>query len=143
MKTCIKCGLEKEDVEFFFKNKKKQIRSSTCNVCSMMYAKQHYKENKARYVERAKEFNKRQAIENRQKVFDFLKSKKCQDCGNDDVRVLEFDHKEGLDKFDNVSNMIHRHGWKTILKEIGKCEIRCANCHRIKTMKQFDYFKNK
>ena len=108
-----------------------------------MYAKQHYKENKARYVERAKEFNKRQAIENRQKVFDFKKSKKCQDCGNDDVRVLEFDHKEGLDKFDDVSNMIHRHGWKTILKEIGKCEIRCANCHRIKTMKQFDYFKNK
>ena len=140
---CIKCGIEKEDTEFSFKNKKKQIRSTTCALCSKEYGKLHYQENKSRYIERARKFNIQQAIEVRQKVFDYLKTKKCQDCGNDDVRVLEFDHKDTLDKTDSVGNMIHRHCWKTVLKEIGKCEIRCANCHRIKTMKQFDYFKNK
>lgn len=88
-------------------------------------------------------FNKSQALKKKQLLFEFLQTKKCQDCGNDDVRVLEFDHKEGLDKMDNVSNMIYRRSWKMILKEIGKCEIRCANCHRIKTTKQFNYFKNK
>lgn len=76
-------------------------------------------------------------------MLDYLRSKRCVDCGNNDIRVLEFDHKEGLDKIDNVGNMLYRNCWKTILKEIDKCEIRCANCHRIKTVIEFDYFKNK
>ncbi len=142
VKICIKCCLEKEDLEFFFKNKKKLIRSNTCDVCSMEYAKQHYKKNKSKYVQRAKLFNKHQATENKQKLAKYLKSEKCVDCGNDDVRVLEFDHKLGLDKRDNVSNMVYRNCWRTVLREIEKCEVRCANCHRIKTMKQFDWFKN-
>lgn len=142
MKTCIKCGLEKEETEFFFKNKKKQVRSSTCNVCSAKYAKQHYKKNKSKYVKRAQVFNKQQTEENKQKLFEYLKAKRCVDCGNDDVRVFEFDHKSGLDKKNCVGNMIYRNCWRTILKEIEKCDVRCANCHRIKTAKQFDWFKN-
>jgi hypothetical protein len=141
-KICIKCGIEKEDSEFVFRNKKKQIRRTTCKVCLMEYNRKHYKENKSKYILRARNFSKKQRKENRQKLFDFLKLKKCVDCGNDDVRVLEFDHKSRLDKFSTVCNMINRYNWKTILKEIDKCEIRCANCHKIKTSIQFNWFKN-
>jgi hypothetical protein len=142
MKVCNKCGLPKEDKEFVFKRKEKNERRNTCRGCCKEYGKLHYQENKDKYIRRARKFNDGQVVKNHQLMLGFLKSKRCLDCGNDDVRVLEFDHKEGLDKRGNVGNMLHRYSWKTVLKEIEKCDIRCANCHRIKTVKQFDWFRN-
>ena len=58
----------------------------------------------------------------------------CADCGyNKSAYALQFDHI-----FDNkkasVSNLIRSdYGWATILKEINKCEVVCANCHAIRT----------
>ena len=40
--------------------------------------------------------------------------------------------------------MIHDgYSWSNILKEIDKCECRCANCHRIKTAIEQDWYKYK
>jgi hypothetical protein len=65
-----------------------------------------------------------------------LKTKKgCVDCGNKDWRVLEFDHLG--DKESGVSRMIATNlSLGRIMAEIDKCEIRCANCHRIKTFER-------
>ena len=142
MRICSKCKIKKEDEEFVLKCRETGKRQVKCRECSKKYAQEHYKKNKPYYIKRARIFNDNQVIRNRQLLYDYLKSKKCVDCGNNDVRVLEFDHKSGLDKRDNVGNMLYRYSWKTVMKEIEKCEIRCANCHRIKTAIQFDWFKN-
>ncbi len=56
----------------------------------------------------------------------------CVDCGEKNHIVLDFDHIR--DKKYNVSRMIHDgFSWKAIMKEIQKCEVVCANCHRIRT----------
>jgi len=56
----------------------------------------------------------------------------CVDCGEKNQIVLDFDHIK--DKKYNVSRMIHDgFSWKAILNEIKKCEVVCANCHRIRT----------
>ena len=80
-------------------------------------------------------------IENRNKAKKYLKSHPCVDCGEDNWIVLDFDHVRGKKK-NNVKTMCGArcYSWKTILKEIKKCEVRCANCHRIITHKRL---KNK
>ena len=56
----------------------------------------------------------------------------CVDCGENNHIVLDFDHLR--DKKYNVSRMIHDgFSWKAIKREIAKCEVVCANCHRIRT----------
>ena len=58
----------------------------------------------------------------------------CIDCGYAaHAEALQFDHT-GDDKKGNVSVLISSdYSWATIMTEINKCEIRCANCHAVKT----------
>ena len=64
----------------------------------------------------------------------------CVDCGIKDWRVLDFDHVNLADKKLNVSRMARdAYSIEAIACEIAKCEIRCANCHRIRTAEQFEW----
>lgn len=75
-------------------------------------------------------------LRNRQYVNEYLVGKSCIDCGNSDVRVLEFDHVRG-DKLGHISHAI-KDAWNLnkLKEELEKCEIRCCNCHRIKTIER-------
>ncbi len=77
----------------------------------------------------------------RQQLLAHLTGKACIDCGETDPIVLDFDHKDPALKFKSISSMLSGHySWKTILSEIEKCDIRCANCHRRKTYFQLNSF---
>ena len=56
----------------------------------------------------------------------------CRDCGELDPIVLDFDHVRGK-KVANIAEMCGKVSEKTMLAEIAKCDVRCANCHRRKT----------
>ena len=84
---------------------------------------------------------KRHRIKIRQKVLDFLSTKKCLDCGENDPIVLDFDYIHPHNKFKSVARMLSGHySWHSIFTEIKKCEIRCANCHRRRTYIQLGSF---
>ena len=106
-----------------YKNKEDQAVAS----------KRHYEANKDKIKSRTLKRNKNQNYKNRGYVA-FVKSLfECVDCGEDNTIVLEFDHVRGVKK-SNVSDMANQsYSFKTIQKEIDKCEVRCANCHRIVT----------
>jgi hypothetical protein len=57
----------------------------------------------------------------------------CMDCGDRRMVVLDFDHV-GL-KLNNVTELAHG-GWslRRLKEEITQCEIRCSNCHRLRTL---------
>jgi hypothetical protein len=55
----------------------------------------------------------------------------CADCGESDPIVLEFDHLG--DKLFNIGEALTYRNWESILAEIEKCEVVCANCHRRRT----------
>lgn len=59
----------------------------------------------------------------------------CADCGYKANPVaLDFDHA-GSNKTANVSSLL-KSTWENVLAEIEKCDVVCANCHRIRTFNE-------
>ncbi len=60
----------------------------------------------------------------------------CTDCGYaEHPQALEFDHLGG--KVSEVAKMVGKTtSLETILAEIDKCEVVCANCHRLRTARR-------
>lgn len=78
----------------------------------------------------------------RRKMMNFYKNNPCVDCGESDPRVLDFDHLNN--KKHNVSTLLRKeYSWDSILEEARKCEVRCANCHRIKTSIEQNHYTNR
>ena len=63
----------------------------------------------------------------------------CTDCGyNEHPHALEFDHVMGEKEF-NVSQGQDK-SYKALLEEISKCDVMCANCHRIRTAERGGFY---
>jgi hypothetical protein len=74
-------------------------------------------------------YNKQQL---KKRLSEIKEASGCVDCGAKNHIILDFDHLH--DKKYNISRMIHDgFSWAAIKKEIAKCEVVCANCHRIRT----------
>ena len=84
--------------------------------------------------------NKRKELERgyldrrHEKISEIKMSRGCADCGyNAHAIALDFDHIND-DKIDGVSRMVSkRRPWRDVLAEVEKCEVVCANCHRVRT----------
>lgn len=58
----------------------------------------------------------------------------CVDCGySSHLAALDFDHIDPKTKLFTVSSAIQTMSVAVCEAEAFKCEIRCANCHRVKT----------
>ena len=61
------------------------------------------------------------------------KDKPCLDCGvSYPPYVMEYDHLDASVKVGNLSQMKSA-SRRAIIREIGKCDVVCANCHRERT----------
>jgi hypothetical protein len=61
------------------------------------------------------------------------KDRPCLDCGGQYPHyMMDFDHRDPTTKEFNVGNGTGR-SEQTLLAEIAKCDLVCANCHRERT----------
>jgi len=59
------------------------------------------------------------------------KGGKCEICGYDRCNeALEFHHLDNSKKEFGISEKGYTHSWAKVKKELGKCILVCANCHR-------------
>lgn len=81
-------------------------------------------------------------VELRARMLEFMAGKSCIVCGESDPVVLQFNHIDPKQKRANVATMLTSGGykWDTIMSEINKCNIMCANCHMRHTAKQFSWY---
>jgi hypothetical protein len=141
-KICSKCKQEKEICEFNKHKNRKDGFQTYCKECSRNRSREYYSVNHEKQIKHIT-FNKKARREKlRDLVFNYLINNPCVDCGEKDPRVLEFDHRE--DKEYNVSNLLSKIAtFETIIKEISKCDVRCANCHRRKTAIDYNQYKHR
>lgn len=141
-RICSKCGFSKALTEFPFRNKLKGTHHSYCLECGRKWVKNHYDKNVQYYVQKANQRRKEVIHVLNEKIYDYLENHPCVDCGESDPVVLEFDHVRGEKSYE-VSTLGWRlASWNSLLREIAKCEVRCANCHRRKTAKQRGTFRH-
>ena len=115
-KKCYMCGHTKPTTDFYKASGRKDGLQTQCKECSMLYKK-----------------GKRDVI--REKINQYKLQAGCVDCGYDKhPHALELDHLPDSEKFRAIGAMLSQYyTWEAIQKEMEKCEVVCANCHRIRT----------
>ena len=134
MKKCFKCKEFKLQCEFADNASRVDGLSSQCRDCQREYRRSHYEQNRQKYIDKAAAWRKAEKI----KFFQWLSQHSCVDCGNSDIRVLQFDHLG--DKAFNVSEKVGVLGFDAIMDEVSKCDIVCANCHAIRTAERQQFY---
>lgn len=141
-KICFKCGEVKPVVLFSVKTRNKDGRQTHCKACAAHYQKQWHQDNKGWRVPQIKRRQYRLRDINRIKLVTYLQYHPCVDCGETDPIVLQFDHVKGKDE--NISAMVSSGcTWHSIVLEIRKCEVRCANCHLRVTASRAQFYKTR
>jgi hypothetical protein len=140
MKRCTRCKVEKAPDGFPARKKARDGKASWCSDCFKESWRERYYGKHSYFKQRHAESRNRLRGEKARRVYDYLLSHPCVDCGEQDPVVLEFDHRSDSAKFESVTQMvIDNASWENIAAEIRKCEVRCANCHRRRTAAQFGY----
>lgn len=113
-----------------------------CNASNVRWRKwwEKNRDKRARYTSMWRKLNPDKAhnadVRNknkRQSLIREAKSVPCPDCGGMfPPCCMDFDHVRGEKKF-NISVNMYSRSFAALLEEIAKCDVVCANCHRIRT----------
>ena len=133
---CCTCRQEKPVEDFYYQNRRLGQRQPYCKVCKAEYNRAWYAKNHEKQkadVQRNRKVRKAQLIA----LLAEAKSGPCQDCGRTfPPEAMDFDHVRGR-KPRNVSALVYACvSDARLLAEIAKCDLVCANCHRIRTMER-------
>ncbi|HLZ25718.1 MAG TPA: hypothetical protein VKV73_00170 [Chloroflexota bacterium] len=81
-------------------------------------------------------------VRNARLAWDRLEEGYCVDCGEIDVLVLQFDHRER--KTTDVSRLVGNGcSASRLADELAKCDIRCASCHRRRTAERGGWYRTR
>lgn len=138
MKYCSFCKKNLNELDFYVRKTGKRAGQiyEKCKNCMKVRGRYYYANNHDRQLTLAIKRRHKAYLEKRS-YLNKVKDKPCMDCGTKyPFYVMDFDHKKGERKINDVAYMVTRN-WslQKIKEEIIKCDVVCANCHRIRTYK--------
>jgi hypothetical protein len=112
--------------------------------CDIVCANCHRVRTAARHAQHAAPIGtsrylgrKRAAWRAQAQLLDSLRDVPCADCKQRfQPCAMDFDHRDPDSKRYTVTRMIGRAGTDRILAEVARCDIVCANCHRLRTFER-------
>lgn len=122
-KICSHCNVEKDIDDFGKRSSNKDGISNICKQCRREICLQSYRKHKDTIRKNAKLYKNRM-----QQYINEYKSGGCIICGESDLSCLDLHHL--YNKRFNISRAINRYSLDAINKELNKCVVLCANCHR-------------
>lgn len=126
MKYCGRCDRNLSEDSFSINNSRKDGLQSYCISCMKEARLEHYEKKKDYYRNQVK--SKKDYL--KEFVKRFKNICKCSVCGEDRGWLLDFHHCNGEDKLREVAYMYKYGSINSLKKEIRKCKVLCANCHR-------------
>lgn len=132
-RMCRVCGRRLPLTEFTMRSSGEGRHHYICLACQRVFSRLWYQRQVGRpvRVQRPRGSARRSTLVAR--VLEYLRDHSCVDCGERDPLVLDFDHRR--DKTTEISTLVRKGAsWERIETEIRKCEVRCANCHRRRTV---------
>lgn len=146
-KLCKKCGESKSESDYYLSRSK---TTNVCKECTKKGVQKRYYENREEILKSLRDDKKKNPKKwntwkenkrvRRTEVARALKEgKPCTDCGGIfHFAAMDFDHVDPNSKGYNANNGISLLSLnkKKIEEELTKCEIVCANCHRVRTYKR-------
>lgn len=137
-KRCTTCHLMRALGDFNKRASAPDGLQARCRSCSREWYLQNMVEHKANVVAR----NRRVRADHRERLVEHLLSHPCVDCGEADLRVLDFDHEDPSQKTREVGRLAAAAmSWQRVAEEISRCSVRCANCHRRRTAEMFGFWR--
>lgn len=128
MKRCPKCKITKSEDCFGQNKSRKDGRQVNCKPCRKLINNQQYRDNPNRRKRIVCNSEKYKA---RNKTYvDNLKERGCSKCEEVELCTLDFHHLDEDTKVANISKLVHRGSFDKLLRELNKCVLLCANCHR-------------
>jgi transposase len=74
----------------------------------------------------------------KRKIWDIKEESGCVDCKEKYPHyMLDFDHLPEFEKLGSPTEIMHKYSWEKAMEEISKCDIVCANCHKIRTWQRY------
>ena len=131
IKVCNSCGNEYEHYG---------IRHKLCRDCKKEYDRKYHANKSVEKKLRKNELQNIRRTKNRLWLYNYLLKNPCIICNEKDPVVLDFDHIDKDKKEFGISENIGL-SLEKIKKEVEKCQILCANCHRRRTAEQFGWYK--
>ena len=89
------------------------------------------------YSKRYHTYHSLKNITRKQTVINKLKDKPCMDCQHKFNPVsMDFDHRPGTRKIRSIGQLLRTASLERAIAETKKCDLVCANCHRVRTWKR-------
>tara|TARA_R110000787_G_scaffold152168_1_gene265972 strand:+ start:1720 stop:2352 length:633 start_codon:yes stop_codon:yes gene_type:complete len=147
IKKCYKCKEVFPETDFNKNKAKKDNLQTSCKGCQRKIAKKYYELNRKRCIGVININKRRRALGHYIEIITNYLNVPCTDCRKVyHPASMVFDHKVGSIKniYKNQGvNYLIRDGYskESITDEIKKCDVRCQNCHYLKTSKDFKHWK--
>lgn len=138
-KRCSTCHCVQPLEDFAVSRSRRDGRQQRCRACWRDWYAGHREQSLSAVARRRAQVR----AEHQAELVAFLLRHSCVECGEQDLRVLDFDHEDPAHKVADVARLASMNiAWERIAAEIAKCSVRCANCHRRRTAEQLGYWRH-
>ena len=134
MKRCSICQKLKTSQDFNYRNTILNEKFQHCKECQSIIRKKSYLKDPKKIMDKQKESVKLRRDKRKKFIRDFKQNKPCKDCNKIyPYYVMDFDHLPQYKKEIEIASRGAYLSEEKLLDEFKKCEVACANCHRIRT----------